>query len=193
MKGRVMKRAIFKCWPALLVVFCPVICRGGVVILASTGGVTLSGADEHVTISSEDDLWDTKSTRYRIKKAGGGWANPIGERDGFSAMDAADTAAEQDGPTVGFSAESKKSDAPSQRYLLITVVGGATGLALIAAGAVQWWRHRSLRQNWLFPMVQDEGESAELADSLPGALIAKKQIQSPQDEETEKPARRRAA
>jgi hypothetical protein len=115
------------------------------------------------------------------------------ENDGFSYSDATETPAANVRTAGDSRYRSQISDSPIERFLLITITGCAIGLVLIAAGIAQFWRRRSIRNYWLFPAVQEDGEPVALGNSSPPQLIAKKQMETLPEEKLNKRAQRRAA
>lgn len=201
MKGRVMKcltRIIGFSW-VLWVLFTAEICRADDVFLASVGN-NLAMSDVNngsEAISNLDKTWTADTLRDQKESGVNYPSKRNAENNDYSYADVSGSPADT-ADRAGNSQRVKEnsdspSDSPFERYLLIVTVGVSFGLVLIAAGIAQWWRRRSIRRYWLFPMVQDDGEPVAPGASSPDPLIAKKQAETLPEEEINKHAQRRAA
>ncbi|MGD0382820.1 MAG: hypothetical protein ABSA77_04800 [Thermoguttaceae bacterium] len=197
MKDRVMKglTRIFGFSWVLWVLFTAEICRADDVFLASVGN-NLAMAD--VNNSSEaglnlDKTWTADTPRDRKESDVNYPSKRNAENNEYSYADVSGSPAETAARAGNSRGLKENSDSPFERYLLIVTAGVSFGLVLIAAGIAQWWRRRSIRRYWLFPMLQDDGEPAAPGVSSPDPLIAKKQAETLPEEEINKHAQRRAA
>jgi hypothetical protein len=180
------------CWAVLFTVFSLEPCRAGMVFFAAAEDCSALSEKEHFIAADTNDAASADVSGAENQKDLIGWAKPFGECNAPTDADGTISWSEADGYDGVPKAKAENNDLPAQNYLLIILVGAAAGLTLISAGIVQWWLHRSLRKNWLFPTIQD-GEAASDLTSTPAPLIAKKQIEELPEEKTKKSALRRAA
>ncbi len=185
---------IIGCWWVLAVLFTAELCRADVVFLASAGNIlAISDVNESSAVSNLDGAGNANALHGQ--KQGGVNYSPksSAENKGLVYADISESPMERAGAAGNSRGISENSGSPFEHYLLIAIAGGTVGLVLIAAGIAQWWWRRSIRQYWLFPTVQDDGEPAEPGASSPPPLIAKKQMEMLPEEKIDKHAQRRAA
>jgi hypothetical protein len=175
------------------------ICRADNVFLASVGNnLAMSDVNNGSEAAPNLDKARTADTVRDRKESGVNYTSKRNaENNEYSYADVsgspAETADRAGNSHVGKENSDSPSDSPFERYLLIVTAGVSFGLVLIAAGIAQWWRRRSTRRYWLFPMLQDDGEPAAPGASPPAPLIAKKQAEILPEEKINKHAQRRAA
>lgn len=180
---------------ALFVLSNAELCRADVVFLALAGNnVTMSDGERRIIAPNFDAIRDAEKVRNQNSSSLNNPSNRNSISKGFPSAEISDSRMGMVDPVGGSARKASPSDSPSQHYLLIVLLIGVVGLVMIAAGAAQWWRRRSIRQNWLFPAVQEDGRHSALPASSPTPLIAKKQqLESPQEKKSKKSADRRAA
>ncbi|MGA2797582.1 MAG: hypothetical protein ABSE63_08400 [Thermoguttaceae bacterium] len=190
---KVLTGLVACCW-ALAALFSAELCRADDVFLASMGHfLAMSDVNQSSVAPSLDG--DGYADPLRGQKQSGVYYSPkeSPENDGLSYSDLSPSPPDNAGPSGDSRAASENADSPFERYLLILIAGGTVGLVLVAAGIAQFWRRRSISNYWLFPTVQDDGESAAPGASSPAHLVAKKQMETLPEEKINKPAQRRAA
>ncbi len=191
MKG--LTNIIVDSW-ILCVLFSAGLCRADHGCLApAVNNLAIAQVERSSTAPCLDTIWYADTVGDRKQSGVHGSSNLSSENNGFSSADSFDSRMGMSQPAPEHAKASANSDSPFQQYLLIVLLFGSVGLVMIAAGMAQWWRSKTLRQNWLFPAVQDEEELVTPADSAPAPLIAKKQVLPIEDEKAKKHAQRRAA
>ena len=191
MKGFNMYRQMtfIGCWSAFFFLLTIEACRGDLSFLASVGNsVTVADIGGQLAAPNLDNAWDADKLREQRQNGIFNSAKQNNQGNGLSSASSSKSAMRTLSSSGNDAGETENSDASFMSYLPVIVAIGAIGMTMVAAGLAQWWRRRGLRNNWLFPTVQED-----MPSSLPIPLIAKKPRESMQDNITGKHAQHRAA
>lgn len=180
---------------ALFVLFAAELRGAEIVFLASAGNnLAVYDTQEQLVVPNLDEAWDVDKLRDQKAKGFDKSSNRSIGLSGFTYSDVSDSSAGAADTTDKPRRRTENADSPFLNYLIVVIAAGTVGLVMIAAVAAQWRSRRSIRQNWLFPVMQEDEKSSPLPASTSIPLIAKKQMESLQeDAKSEKHIRRRAA